>query len=109
MENVTDDLKKVLPYRARNLDVILEFRVNPLCNPSAQIKIRVAAGLSSKIYSQSMPSLITLAGTPPAKTWAGIALFTTDPAAITDPVPIVAPFKMVEFIPIQTWSPIMMG
>ena len=44
------------------------------------------------------------AGTPAQTSFAGIDLFTTEPAAITDPVPIVTPCKITHDVPIQTSS-----
>ena len=53
--------------------------------------------------------LITLQGTPPAIAPFGISLFTTLPAAITLPCPIVTPAQIVEFAPIHTSSSIVIG
>lgn len=59
--------------------------------------------------TQEMPAFTTLAGTPAAKQLAGMSLFTTLPAAITEPSPMVTPLNTVTFIPIQTRSQIVMG
>lgn len=59
--------------------------------------------------SQEMSVFMTFAGTPAARQRAGMSLFTTLPAAMTAPSPMVTPFKMVTFIPIQTRSQMVMG
>src|ERR1700704_3043004 len=49
------------------------------------------------------------AGLPATTVFGGTDLVTTDPAATTEFSPIVTPFKMVAFMPIQTLSEIFTG
>src|SRR5436309_15845772 len=50
--------------------------------------------------------LTTIAGFPATITFGGTLLVTTDPAATTEFSPMLTPFKIVAFIPIQTLSAI---
>lgn len=52
---------------------------------------------------------MTLAGFPPAIQSAGILLVTTEPAAIILRAPIVTPFRIRQFIPINASSSITTG
>ena len=52
-------------------------------------------------------SFITLQGFPTATTFAGISLFTTLPAPITELSPIVTPGSTITFPPIHTLFPIL--
>ena len=53
--------------------------------------------------------LTTAAGFPATTVFGGTLFVTTDPAATTEFSPIVTPFRMVAFIPIQTLSAIFTG
>src|SRR5205823_14279558 len=53
--------------------------------------------------------LTSTAGLPATTMFEGTLLLTTDPAATTEFSPILTPFKMVAFIPIQTLSAIFTG
>ena len=53
--------------------------------------------------------LMTTAGLPATTTLGGTLFVTTAPAATTEFSPIVTPFKIVAFIPIQTLSAMMTG
>src|SRR5690242_13158974 len=53
--------------------------------------------------------LTSTAGFPATMVFAGTLLVTTAPAATTEFSPIVTPFKITAFIPIQTLSPIFTG
>src|SRR5712672_2506189 len=53
--------------------------------------------------------LIATAGFPATTVFAGTLLVTTDPAATTEFSPMVTPFRMVAFIPIQTLLLMMTG
>ena len=53
--------------------------------------------------------LIILAGLPATTTPEGTSLTTTDPAAITEPLPIFTPSNITELAPIKTSSPISQG
>ena len=53
--------------------------------------------------------LMTFAGTPAIKLFAGISLVTTAPAAITHPAPIVPPGITETLAPHQQLSPILIG
>jgi hypothetical protein len=52
---------------------------------------------------------ITFAGLPTANEFSGISFVTTDPAPITQPLPIVIPGHITVLPPIQQSSPIVMG
>ena len=53
--------------------------------------------------------LITLAGLPTAIEKSGMSFVTTEPAPITQPLPIVTPGQIIAFPPIQQSSPIVIG
>lgn len=52
---------------------------------------------------------MTLQGFPPAMTSGGIFFITTEPAAIILLSPIVTPFRIIQFVPINTSFPILTG
>src|SRR5712691_13164012 len=53
--------------------------------------------------------LTTSAGLPATTAFGGTLFVTTDPAATTEFSPIVTPFKLTAFIPIQTLSQLLTG
>src|SRR5213076_772031 len=53
--------------------------------------------------------LTTIAGFPATTEFGSTLLVTTEPAATTEFSPIVTPFKITAFMPIQTLSPIFTG
>src|SRR5258707_3181166 len=53
--------------------------------------------------------LTTVAGLPATTTFGSTDFVTTDPAATTEFSPMVTPFKITAFIPIQTLSQILTG
>src|SRR5207249_1355912 len=58
----------------------------------------------------SIPNVLTTtAGLPATTVSGGTLLVTTDPAATTEFSPIVTPFRMTAFMPIQTLSAIFTG
>ena len=68
---------------------------------------RPAFFMCTTVYSVMV--LNTLQGTPAAMLLAGILFVTTLPAPMTLFVPMVTPFRMVQFVPIQTSSSITIG
>jgi len=61
------------------------------------------------LFTDHPNCLTATAGLPATTVFDGTLLLTTDPAATTEFSPMLTPFKMVAFIPIQTLSAIFTG
>lgn len=60
-------------------------------------------------YFQIIFDLTIFAGLPATTQFAGTSFVTIAPAATTAPLPIVTPFSIIAFVPIQTCAPMVIG
>ena len=59
-------------------------------------------GHHNYVFGLQFIYFITLQGFPPAIQFAGISFVTTEPAPITECLPIVTPLRIIEFAPTRT-------
>ena len=71
--------------------------------------VDVGALAHPTLFTDHLNCLTATAGLPATTVFDGMLLLTTDPAATTAFSPMLTPFKMIAFIPIQTLSAIFTG